>query len=257
MNRVIIIVLVISALLISSCGSRRNKVGHKDMIPEKELVSILTDVYLADGLLTLPHVTRGFESRDSLNSYIQIIENHGYSKETMDITMKYYFLKKPKRLIALYDQVLNTLSEMEVYLEKDSAIEEADSRNAWKGSKYFLIPDSLGFESPRVVLNLYSPGTWTFYYTVTVFPDDQSLNPRLFAYSCSADSIETGKRVFLKTLNYIRDGKPHDYTLDIKVPTNRPTSFSCLMYIFDNNPESLSQNAVIENLSVMHKSLQE
>ena len=56
---------------------------------------------------------------DSISTYNHIIEKHGYTKETMDKTLKYYFIKNPKKLIKIYDKVLGILSEMESRVQKD------------------------------------------------------------------------------------------------------------------------------------------
>ena len=94
MIRIAYLILILVILLTNGCSNRKNKLDHNQMIPEKELISILTEVYIADGLLSIPKIHYMFSSLDSLSSYFQIIENHGYSKETMDKTMKYYFIKK-------------------------------------------------------------------------------------------------------------------------------------------------------------------
>ena len=39
--------------------------------------------------------------------------------------MKYYFIKNPKKLIKIYDQVLGILSEMESLVEKEAVMAEA------------------------------------------------------------------------------------------------------------------------------------
>ena len=66
----------------------------------------MTDIHLADGLLILPKIKTMYSSLDSITAYTQIIEKHGYTKEIMDKTMKYYFIKDPKKLNKIYDQVL-------------------------------------------------------------------------------------------------------------------------------------------------------
>lgn len=255
MNRVVLLLLLFLILITNACTGRKNKIDHSDLIPENDLISILTDVYLADGLLTLPKISQGFQAQDSLSSYKQIIEKHGYSKETMDKTMKYYFIKKPKKLIVMYDKALGVLSEIESKLLQNSVDADLDTRNIWKGRRSFTIPDSISTEAPMVRTSLYTGGIWVFNYTVTIFPDDESLNPRLVAYTCNADSIESGKREYLNPFKYIKDGKPHDYTLIITVPKKRPTSFTGLVFVCDNNTEEIQQNSIIENLSIIFTSL--
>ena len=104
-------------VIAASCTGRRGEAEHKGLIPEKDLILILTDVYIADGLLSLPEINYKYSVGDTLSSYIDIIENNGYTKPEMDRTMRFYFVKNPKKLIKIYDKVLGRLSEMESLVE--------------------------------------------------------------------------------------------------------------------------------------------
>src|ERR1035437_6545390 len=105
-----LLILIIISLLAGSCTSRQKKLDSRNLIPEKEMVSILTEVYMVNGLLPLPKIHSGLISIDSISTYHQIFLKRGYSKETMDKTMKYYFYRNPKELIKIYDEVLGKLS---------------------------------------------------------------------------------------------------------------------------------------------------
>jgi len=52
----ILLAVVAGSFLTGSCSDRKNKPDNKDLIPEKTLVSILADAYVADGLLMLPKI---------------------------------------------------------------------------------------------------------------------------------------------------------------------------------------------------------
>src|ERR1035437_8251380 len=107
--RFALLMLMMISLLTGSCSGRKNKLDDKNLIPEKELVSLLTDIHLADGLLTLPKINSWTSSLDSISTYYQVIEKHGYTKEIMDKTIKYYFINDPQKLNKIYDQVLGIL----------------------------------------------------------------------------------------------------------------------------------------------------
>ncbi len=254
MNRFTHLILILLLLLTGSCSSRNNKLDRSQIIPEKELISILTDVYLTDGLLTIPRIHNMFSSLDSISSYFRIIENHGYSKETMDKTIKYYFVKNPKKLINIYDQVLGILSEMESYLEKESALEDANNRNLWNGLESYSLPDTSITDSLWFNLTIRRKGTYTLMFSATLFPDDQTLNPRITLYSCHPDSIISGKRKYIETINYIKDGKPHTYTLNLTVLSKKPRCFRGNLYDFDNNPDECEKHAIIENILILNTS---
>src|SRR5674536_806 len=124
MTRFTFLILIIISIMMGSCSGRKNKLDKKNLIPEKDLVSILTDIYITDGLLTVPNIILRASSLDSITTYYQVIESHGYTKEAMDRTMKYYFIENPKRLNKIYDKVLGILSEMESRVDKEVALEQ-------------------------------------------------------------------------------------------------------------------------------------
>jgi hypothetical protein len=252
MIRVTLLLAILFSLLCGSCSSRKNKLDHGDLIPEKELVSILTDVYIADGLLIIPKIHHLFFSLDSLSTYFYIIEKHGYSKETMDKTLKYYFIKKPKKLIEIYDQVLGILSEMESIVEREAALAEGRKENLWTGKEFYSFPTPAGTDSSQFDIKFKKPGLYTLSFSAALFPDDQSVNPRITVYLCHPDSIETGKRQYIETINYIKDGQPHIYTLTLNVPKNRTLHFRGCFYDFDNHPDEWEKHVRIVNISLTH-----
>ena len=249
MIRPVLILMILISLIAGSCSSRKNKLDRTGLIPEKQLVSILTDVYLADGLLSIPKVHNWFSSLDSLSSYISVIKKHGYSKQSMDKTMKYYFIKNPKKLIKIYDQVLGILSEMESRYEREANLTEVHYVNRWTGKEYYCFPDRKRTDSTRFDISLSNPGKYMLTFTATLFPDDQSVNPRLTVYTCHPDSIDTGKRRYFKTMEYIKDGRPHQYTLIYTLPAKTPVHLRGWLTDPDNNPDVLEKHVIFENIS--------
>jgi hypothetical protein len=254
MIRFILLMLILFSLVAGSCSKRQKKMEHSNLIPEKELVAILTDIHIADGILSLPKIHIWFTSLDSVSSYNHIIEEHGYSKETMDKTMKYYFIKKPKELIKIYDQVLGILSERESLIAKEIVLAEGRIANVWTSPEFYSFPDPSGTDSASFAITLKRPGFYSLSFSATLFPDDQSLNPRMTVYSCHPDSIDTGKRNYLNIMSYIKDGQPHKYALPLTVPENSPLYFRGWFYNFDNYPDEWEKHLVIENISLTNTS---
>ena len=56
--------------------------------------------------------------------------------------MKYYFIKNPKKLNKIYDQVLGIISEMESRIEKEALIEQTRKSNLWTGKEFYAEPSS-------------------------------------------------------------------------------------------------------------------
>jgi hypothetical protein len=207
------LLLILSAAVITaaSCTGRKNKAEHKDLIPEKDLIGILTDVHLADGLLAVPEITYVYSRGDSLSAYIDIIENHGYTKPQMDRTMRFYFVRKPKKLIRIYDKVLGGLSEMESRIDRELPGVYSGGANIWPGKQqyYYPSPDSedlLRFDFPIAHYRRYH-----IKFTITLYPDDQSVNPQLGLFVSHTDSTGIETRTYFSTLPFVRDGKPHTY----------------------------------------------
>jgi hypothetical protein len=219
------------------------------MIPEKELTSIITDLYISDGLLTLPRINHWYYQLDSLSVYKTVIEKHGYTKEAMDKTLKYYFIKKPKKLIKIYDQVLAVLSEMESRYEKEVILMQSKLSNLWKGKDIYAFPDASGNDSTDFAITVVNPSSYTLKFTVTLYPDDQAINPRMTAYTCNPDSIETGKRHYYKTISYIKDGQPHTYSLIINALKKSDYHFRGLLFNSDKVQDDCGRHLTIEDIS--------
>lgn len=251
MTRFTLLILIVFSVLVNSCTSRRNKLDHKNMIPDKDLVSILTDIHLADGLLTNQKIRRWYLSSDSTSTYFKIIEKYGYTKEEMDKTMKYYFIKKPKKLIKIYDQVLGKLSKMETILEKESMLSEIQEGDLWPGKNFYMFPDPSGDDSAHFDVIVNRIGIYTLQFTAILFPDDQSLKPHVTAYSCNPDSIDTGKRHYIRELDYIKDGQPHTYKLIFKALGNSNFRFRGQLFAFDNNIAEGQKHVIFENISLL------
>jgi hypothetical protein len=215
MNRFLLFVLFALLVLTGSCTGRKNTAEHKNIIPEKDLTSILREVHLADGLLSIPEIRYIFTKSDTLKSYIDIIEKYGYTKPQMDRTMRYYFVRRPKKLIKLYDKVLGQLSEMDSRVDKELKNYGARQMNIWPGKEFYLFPDPSGKDSARVNYLSGLNGTLYLKFTLTIYPDDQSADPVMGLYFSKADSTGKEKRSRFSTIPYIKDGHPHDYKISI------------------------------------------
>jgi len=252
MVRFIYISLIALSLILYSCESRRTKLDRKNLIPEKELVPILTDIYMTDGLVSTPRVILKYTQSDSISTYNSVIEKHGYTREEMDKTIRYYFIKKPKKLITIYDKVLAKLSIIESRLQKELALKRSRAGNLWPGSESYYFPDPSGTDSTVFDLTLRQPGFYTLTADITLFPDDQSLNTRMDAFTCNPDSLETGKRNYAEPVSYIKDGHEHKYSMVFSVPLRTIIHVRGSLYDFDNCPDDWGKHIVIQNISIIH-----
>lgn len=228
-----------------SCNSKK----ERGLIPEKIFAAIVSEIHLADGLVNLPDIHDKYYQRDTLANYTDIVENHGYTQEAMDKTLKYYFTKKPKRLIKIYDHAIGQLTEIETFLMEEIDEEITQQGGLWKGSPvYYLsgISDTTKIYFDHI---FYTPGEYKLEFSATVFPSDQSFNPSFTAYTCSADSIVTGKRNFINGIEYLKDGLPHTYTYIFRIQGRLPLVLKGWLYDHENNPGGIYKHAKIENIS--------
>jgi hypothetical protein len=247
--RLTLYILILLLLVACSCSSRNNKIESGNLIPEKDLISIITDLYITNGLLNIPKIRNDFSRIDSIYSYREVIEKHGYKKETMDKTMKYYFVKNPKKLIKIYDQALGKLSEMDSRFQKEEVLLLNRVSNTWTGKDSYSFPPSAGIESTDFDITRAITGVYTISYSVTLFPDDQAVNPRMTAYTCHPDSITTGKKHYLPSINYLKDGQPHIYSINVNMPDISHLHLRGTLYNFDNNPDDSGKHLRIDKIS--------
>jgi hypothetical protein len=253
MIRRIFFILIAFPILLASCESRRSRIDRTNLIPEKELVPILTDLYLTDGLIGMPRIVLKYAPLDSSSTYNYIIEKHGYTREDVDKTLKYYFIKNPKKLIKIYDKVLGSLSEMESRIQKEMGKSRVQPGSIWPGADSYFYPDPAGSDSAHFKINLTRPGVYTLSATVIVYPDDQSLNPGISVFSCNPDSINTGKRTYIKIpFRYIKDGHPHRYSVPFKVPVNKTIHVNGSLNNYENNPDNWGKHMIIKDISVIY-----
>ncbi len=240
---------IIILVMAGSCFKKTEKTSYKEIIPEKDFVSILTDLHLTNGLLALPEMRTRFMIHDTSRLYIKIIESYGYSTEAMDTTIQYYYIKKPKELIKIYDQILGKFSEMEIRLGQEFLKSPEYVADQWKGEPVYMLPDPMGAEKPGFEMTLIHPGNYTLTFSVTINPDDQSYNPCFTAWFCNSDSLETGRKNYLSSIRYIKDGRPHIYTVTGTLTDDTSVIFKGWLYDYASNPDYGEQNARIENIS--------
>jgi hypothetical protein len=213
--RHIITALIAVAIIVGSCTGRRSKTEHRNLIQEKDLIRILTDVYMADGLLSLPEINYKYSTGDTLESYIEIIEGYGYTKPDMDKTMKYYFIKKPKELVKIYDKVLGNLSEMESMVDKELPGAGIREMNIWPGKPFYSYPGQTPEDIDGLDLLFRHKGPVNFKFTITIFPDDQSADLRPGLFFSHTDSAGIEQKVVFSNVRYLKDGQPHTYSFNL------------------------------------------
>lgn len=245
----IIIPSIILLLAGSSCFKRKNDADRKDAIPQEKMIDIITDLYITDGLMIMPVVHHWYDSRDSISAYTDVIAGHGYTKEEFDRTLRFYFIKRPKQLMKMYEQALARLSEMESRFDQEAQQYQSKITNYWKGRSFYAAPGKEGSDSTEFDLTVDFSNIYYLSFTATVHPDDQTVNPSPVIYTCHPDSAETGSRHYVKTMEYIKDGRQHRYVYQINDPNKTRLRFRGNLFDAGNNP-SLEKHFLIEDITL-------
>lgn len=204
------VVMLAFLTLFSSCSDKEERIRKSRTIPPKEFVTLLTDLYIADGLLAYPPVKNAFRSKDSTLNYIDIIHAHGFTKEQVDLTIEHYYEKNPGKLEKIYDEVISRLSEIQSRLEAEP---ENDSiENLWNMRTSFSIPADGKYNKIWFSIPVKDTGNYFISFKALVFPDDQSMGLSTNVFFWRADSTKEGLRDYWEPQYYITDGTNHQYT---------------------------------------------
>jgi hypothetical protein len=235
-----------------SCLKITRERKFENLIPDKDFESILYELHLTNGLMSLPEMRNRYTNQDTTGLYVKIIEGYGYRTGQMDTTIQYYYIKRSKRLIKIYDQMLGRFSEIQARVDQKYASTSGNVVNQWKGSYKYFLPHTGTIEKPFFETTLTTQGTYTLTFSVTVFPDDQTKDPCFRAWICSADSAETGRKDYLPSLKYLKDGHPHIYTFTGTHTTMEKVVIKGYLFDFSNDPEAGVQNAVVEGITFFY-----
>ncbi len=229
-----LILLVILLFAAASCGEN-SFFARRKLIPEKNLVPLLTDLYITDGLLQYPGVRDRFNNKDTISSYLDVIKKHGYSKEQLDKTLQYYFVNDPKKLQKIYDQVLARLTEIQ---SRADEVKSPDySGNLWDLKNSVNVPEEGPVNPGYFNIQIKDTGTYTLTFSGICYKNDQSLNPRVTVFFWKADSSGKQIKKMWSRADYIKDDLSHEFTVTGRLSD---TSFHHIGgYLLDCDPQTV------------------
>jgi hypothetical protein len=117
--RKIVVLLIMTSVI--SCAKSDKVPEH--VIPKEDMINIIRDIHLTDGILTISNVRRDLAREDTTNYYDAIFETYGYDRSDFDTSI-YYYSREINKFDEIYKEVLNQLSEMETLLKEDNPNEE-------------------------------------------------------------------------------------------------------------------------------------
>ncbi len=245
------LLLFISLLLVSSCNkTNRSGVQRSEVIPPEKMTELLTDLYLADGLLNYPPIRSEYSQKDSIESYIDVIESHGFTKEQADLSMRYYFIDKPDKYDEIYDRVIEKLSGMEAEIMQQLASKPDTDRNLWTGERSYTLPDA-GVNNPvEFSIRTEGLGEYIIRARITVYKDDQSIDPHALVWFWYDDGSEEGKKIMWDKKMLNKNSKPE--IINMKEELNDPRVTHIQGRLLNHAPQSghWEKHALVTTISV-------
>lgn len=247
----VIICFAAALVLAASCGdSGTGKPGRKMLVPDDDLVAILTDTYLTAGMLDLYTMRNTWSQRDSILNYIDVIESHGFTFEQFEVTLRYYFINKPRKLSKIYDRVTGNLLELETVAMTENKPADSVGENLWTGRPRYNFPEDFTRDPVWFDIPVEEPGDYMLNADIRVFEDDQSLNPRVTVYFSYQDSTGEERRDYWDEISLQKDGQFRKVQLNQKLDSIPGVRLRGWLLNHDNQPGKWEKHARVANIRI-------
>ena len=118
--RLLLFPIMLASVILAGC-SQKKQISGKAFIPREELVDILVEIHLIDGITNDRKFYRRYDGVDSIDLLGPILEKHGVTVQMFDTTM-FEYTRYPVLLDQVYNDVIMKLNIM--MDENDNAPEE-------------------------------------------------------------------------------------------------------------------------------------
>ncbi|MCK4661745.1 MAG: DUF4296 domain-containing protein [Bacteroidales bacterium] len=119
-----ILKLIFIVILFSGCGQNRIRNIPEDIIPRDSMISLMVDIHLADGILSVKKFNSHKHKYQIESYYAYILQKHSYTREQYDSSVVFYS-NYPEEYDIMYEEVLTELSKMEGEIVKLRAIQDS------------------------------------------------------------------------------------------------------------------------------------
>ena len=248
-NTGLLIILLLVAL--QSCNkTTKSGIKQSEVIPEREMVDILCDLYLADGLLNYPPIRSDYSMKDSTANYVDVISKHGYTKEKVDNSMKFYFIDRPKKYAAIYDRVIEKLSGMEADVIARLSQSPSINRNLWNGERSYSLPD-VGVNDPvEFSVRTEGLGEYVIKARIILYDDDQSIDPHSQIWFWYDDGTEEGVNIPWEKHNLEKNSRPVVITMQKELDDPRVTHIKGKFLNHTDQSGHWEKHAMVTNITI-------
>jgi len=220
------------------------------LIPKKDFISILTEIYLSKAYFSHEGIyNAGWQDTIPYNRHI--VEFHGYNWAQFDSTVSWY-CSRPIKYQEIYEAVMANLSVLDIMI-----YEELDPPSElWGGvnTAHFLFGDR-GRDSIAANVLLRGVGSYVLSAKIRVYPQDESVEPRIELYLWGADTTAYGFRDTLWIAPLRKDGLMYEYRMErTLLPGNEFTHLrGNWLHSNRNDRDTLwTKHAEITDISVYH-----
>ena len=235
-------VFLFSLMFLNSC---KNDV----LIPKKEFISILTDIYLSKSYFSSEGIYHA-RWQDSIPYNYHIVERYGYDWAQFDSTVSWY-CSRPKKFQEIYETVMVNLNELDRVLS-----EELDPPSElWKGRNTFFLPADDRKDSIPANVLLKGVGSYVLSAKIRIYPQDETIDPRIGLYLWRSDTTAFGVRDTLWIMPVRKDGLLHEYRMEkTLLPGNEFTHIkgNWLQYDSIQVDTIWRRRAEIKDISIYH-----
>lgn len=109
-KQILLLIFSVFIILCTACTQKKS-ISGKEFVPRDQLVQILTDIHLMDGITNDIRFYRKYTSQDSIDLFTGILEEFDVDREKYERTIEEYS-KYPELLDKVYDEVLMNLNLM-------------------------------------------------------------------------------------------------------------------------------------------------
>jgi len=182
--------------------------GNDFLIPQKDFISILTDIYLSKSYFFSEGIYNP-RWQDTVLYNQHIVERHGYQWVQFDSTVSWY-CSQPKKYQEVYEIVMANLNELDKMIS-----EELDPPSElWNGKKEIFLPADGKRDAVAASVLLKGVGSYVVSAKIRVYPQDESINPRIELYLWRSDTTATGVRDTLWLRPLQKDGLLYEYRME-------------------------------------------
>lgn len=195
-----VLLLALAFICLAGCG--RKKVP----LNEKEFTSLLIDIHLADGSLSVAKGLGGLNDMKNYAYYNDVFNKYGIGRAEFDSCLHYYSAQTVQ-FSKMYDVVIDSLNRQLTAI--DMILNQLRSKDS---VNLFPVPDTLVFDScyTHILVELDSilPGQYKFSTMIRFDTLDKGKNNRITSYFISPDDQDT---LFVRDIKVETDTLEHIY----------------------------------------------